>query len=42
MGKAVVFHDHRGSWRITGATNNLETSLFIGRRCLGHTVNCRL
>ena len=32
MGKAVVFHDHRGSWRITGATNNLETSLFIGLR----------
>ena len=32
MGKAVVFHDHRGSWRFTGATNNLKISLFIGLR----------
>ena len=32
MGKAVVFHDHRGSWRITRATNNLENSLIIGLR----------
>ena len=32
MGKAVVYKDHRGGWRITGTTNLLEISILIGLR----------